>query len=173
VKKDRRENKTSEKIFQDGIWTVPFSRRRMLAGTLSGAITVLSGCIGLNLETTNPPPGKAAIRPRPQVPNKEGRMTVNNELQFPEGFLWGDATAAYQVEGNCANADWYHWENEYSDFILDGTRSGLVSDFYHRFDEDFALAQKFGHNAHRLSIEWSRIEPEKGGWDYQNIPSGS
>src|SRR3989304_7680699 len=85
-------------------------------------------------------------------------------LKFPDGFYWGCATSSHQVEGNNRNNQWGAWEQE-GGHILDGTTSGLACDHYNRFDEDFALAQELGHNAHRLSIEWSRIEPEEGGWD--------
>jgi len=91
------------------------------------------------------------------------------DLRFPTGFLWGTATSAYQVEGNCKNCDWWNWEYEYPGFIIDGTKSGLAADHYNRFEEDFELASKLGHNAYRFSIEWSRIEPEEGRWDYTEV----
>jgi beta-glucosidase len=47
--------------------------------------------------------------------------------------------------------------------------SGLATDHYHRFEEDFALAKKLGHNAHRFSIEWARIEPFSGIWNEKEI----
>jgi beta-glucosidase len=86
------------------------------------------------------------------------------DIHFPSGFLWGCATSSHQIEGNCTNNDWWAWEQE-GGHIRDGDVSGLACDHYNRFDEDFALAQELGHNAHRLSIEWSRVEPEEGRWD--------
>jgi len=83
------------------------------------------------------------------------------EFTFPKGFLWGAATSAHQVEGNNTNNDWWEWELT----RLTQSRSGQASDHWNRFEEDFKLAQALGHNAHRFSIEWSRIEPQEGQWD--------
>ncbi len=91
-----------------------------------------------------------------------------DDLRFPEGFYWGTATSSHQVEGNCTNNQWWAWEQE-GGHIKDGTTSGIACDHYNRFEEDFALAQELGHNAHRFSIEWSRIEPEEGRWDEKEV----
>lgn len=87
-------------------------------------------------------------------------------LRFPEGFLWGTSTAAYQVEGRNKKSDWWHWEQ-----VPGRVRetSGLASNHYRLFKEDFEIAKHLGHNAHRFSIEWSRIEPEPGRWDEEEI----
>jgi beta-glucosidase len=79
-------------------------------------------------------------------------------IEFPKGFLWGAATSAYQVEGNNINSDWWEWEKR------TGLRetSGQACRHYELYKEDFVLARELNHNAHRLSIEWSRIEPEEG-----------
>ncbi len=111
------------------------------------------------------------------------------KLKFPEGFLWGAATSAYQVEGNCKN-DWTKWEEENAErlsleakekysswqqekfpemFNPKNYISGRACDHYSRYEEDFNLAASGGHNAHRLSIEWSRIEPEEGKFDEGEI----
>ncbi len=82
-------------------------------------------------------------------------------FQFPSGFLWGAATAAHQVEGNNTHSDWWAWEQ--AGRVKE--RSGLACDQYNRFASDFDLAASLGHNAHRLSIEWARIEPEEGRFD--------
>ena len=89
-------------------------------------------------------------------------------LKFPAGFYWGTATSSHQVEGNCTNNQWWAWEQE-GGHIKDGTTSGLANDHYNRFEEDFALAKELGHNGHRFSIEWSRIEPEEGRWDEKEV----
>jgi beta-glucosidase len=77
---------------------------------------------------------------------------------FPERFLWGSATAAHQVEGNNTNNDW--WAAEQAGRVP--YKSGLACDQFNRFDQDFALFSQLGQNAHRLSLEWSRIEPRPG-----------
>ena len=89
-------------------------------------------------------------------------------LKFPDGFYWGCATSSHQVEGNNRNNQWWAWEQEGGN-IKDGTVSGPACDHYNRFEEDFALAEELGHNAHRFSIEWSRVEPEEGRWDEKEV----
>ena len=88
-------------------------------------------------------------------------MAHGPAIRFPDGFLWGAATSAHQVEGNNLHSDWWRWEQR----APDGDprlQSGEACRHWGRFDADFALAEADGHNAHRLSIEWSRIEPEPG-----------
>jgi len=80
------------------------------------------------------------------------------DRHFPDGFLWGSATAAHQVEGNNTNNDW--WAAEQSGQLP--YRSGAACDQFNRYDSDFALFAELGQNAHRLSLEWSRIEPRPG-----------
>lgn len=77
---------------------------------------------------------------------------------FPTGFLWGSATAAHQVEGNNTNNDW--WAAEQAGRVP--FTSGLACDQFNRYDADFTLFAELGQTAHRLSIEWSRIEPRPG-----------
>jgi beta-glucosidase len=75
-------------------------------------------------------------------------------------FLWGTAGAAYQVEGGNVASDL--WVMEHVQPPLFADRSGDACDVYHRYDEDMALVASLGFNTHRLGIEWSRIEPERG-----------
>lgn len=84
-------------------------------------------------------------------------------LRFPSGFLWGTATSAHQVEGGNHNNDWWAWEQT-PGHIHDGSCSDPACDWWHRAEEDFDRAQDMGQNAHRLSVEWSRIEPWEGEW---------
>lgn len=79
---------------------------------------------------------------------------------FPEGFRWGTATAAHQVEGGNANNDWWAWEQNPASGCAEP--SGDAIDHYHRFDEDIRLLAQLGFNSYRFSVEWSRIEPEEG-----------
>ena len=76
-----------------------------------------------------------------------------NAFRFPPGFLWGAATAAHQVEGDNRWNDW--WAFEQAGKLP--FKSGAACRHYDLFDQDFDLAQTWGHNAHRFSIEWSRI----------------
>ena len=81
--------------------------------------------------------------------------------RFPASFLWGAATASHQVEGDNRGNDW--WALEESGGLPH--RSGRACDHFGRYADDFSLAASFGHNAHRLSLEWSRIEPRPGEFD--------
>lgn len=88
-----------------------------------------------------------------------------HDLAFPAGFRWGTSTSSHQVEGENTNNDWWAWE-QLPGKILDGGRSGAACDWWNgRAQEDFDRAASTGQNAHRLSIEWSRIEPYAGRWD--------
>ncbi|MDB5716107.1 MAG: hypothetical protein JWO15_3504 [Sphingomonadales bacterium] len=78
----------------------------------------------------------------------------------PDHFLWGTAGAAYQIEGGNVASDL--WVLEHVEPTLFPTPSGDACDTYNRFGEDLALSASLGFNAHRFSIEWSRIEPERG-----------
>ena len=88
--------------------------------------------------------------------------------RFPDGFLWGTASAAHQVEGDNRNCDWWEFEQE-PGRIANGDTSEVACDHYHRYREDFALLRELNQNAHRLSIEWSRIEPSEGTFDSRQI----
>ena len=81
--------------------------------------------------------------------------------QFPENFLWGTATAAHQVEGGNDANDWWAWEQA-PGHIKNGDNSARACQHYERFAQDFDLLRSLHQNAHRLSVEWSRIEPTPG-----------
>lgn len=81
-----------------------------------------------------------------------------DKLKFPDGFLWGAATSSHQVEGDSKNNDWWKWESEGK--VKEP--SGKACSQYGLFKNDFKLAKSLNHNAHRFSLEWSRIEPEQG-----------
>jgi len=88
--------------------------------------------------------------------------------KFPEGFLWGTASAAHQVEGANRNNDWSLFEQE-PGRIQDGDTALVACDHYRRYREDFRLLRQMRNNAHRLSIEWSRVEPAPGEFDTRQI----
>lgn len=86
---------------------------------------------------------------------------MENKLKFPENFLWGAATSSHQVEGDNRNNDWWKWEIEGKT----KETSGKACNQYQLFKSDFKLAKALHHNAHRFSLEWSRIQPEEGKFD--------
>jgi beta-glucosidase len=90
---------------------------------------------------------------------------VKAAFNFPRGFLWGAATSSHQVEGNNKNNNWWEWEQE-NGRILNNDKSGSACDWWGgRWKEDFDRADESHHNAHRLSIEWSRVQPSPDRWD--------
>lgn len=79
---------------------------------------------------------------------------------FPDGFTWGTATAAHQIEGGNWNNDWWRWEHTPGGPCAEP--SGDACDSWNRWAEDVALLAELGFDSYRFSIEWSRIEPEDG-----------
>ncbi|UCE00666.1 MAG: glycoside hydrolase family 1 protein [Chloroflexota bacterium] len=86
-------------------------------------------------------------------------------FHFPRGFLWGTATSSHQVEGNNRNNNFWAWEQQ-PGRIVGGQKSGLACDWWGgRWREDFERIVEGGQNAHRFSIEWSRVQPTPDRWD--------
>ncbi|TMD76823.1 MAG: glycoside hydrolase family 1 protein [Chloroflexi bacterium] len=79
---------------------------------------------------------------------------------FPEGFLFGAAVGAHQVEGGNTNSDWWWWEHRDGSPCVEP--SGDACDFYHRYRDDIAMLAGLGLNSFRFGIEWARIEPAGG-----------
>lgn len=115
----------------------------------------------------------------------------NQKYVFPKRFLWGASTSAHQVEGSNHN-QWTVWELENAKTLaktaerrLSGLEiwpeikkaattpenyiSGRAVEHYSRYAEDFDLLEKMNMNSFRFGIEWSRIEPEQGKWNYDEI----
>ena len=118
-------------------------------------------------------------------------MQKKPSLTFSKKFLWGAATSAHQIEGNTHN-QWTVWELEnakskatQSNYHFEDLPSwpnikreatdpqnyvsGVATDHYARYEEDFDLLQKMNMNAFRFSIEWSRVEPEEGAWNVEAV----
>lgn len=89
------------------------------------------------------------------------------KFQFPKGFLWGTATSAHQVEGGNIHNDW--WNFELMGCLNKCRVSDVACNHYKLFDEDFQRAQDLNNNAHRFSIEWSRVEPQEGIFDEEAL----
>jgi beta-glucosidase len=82
------------------------------------------------------------------------------ERSFPDGFLWGAATAGHQVEGNNVNSDMWVAENVTPTVFVEP--SGDAANSFELWSLDLDLVRDLGFNAYRFGIEWSRIEPEPG-----------
>jgi beta-glucosidase len=85
---------------------------------------------------------------------------AQRDVHFPSEFSWGTSTSAYQIEGGNTNADWWRYER------AEGTHAvevcGDACDSWNRYEEDLDILASLGLNAFRLSVEWARIEPERG-----------
>jgi len=85
-------------------------------------------------------------------------------VSFPEGFLWGCATASYQIEGawdedGKGESIWDRFAHT-PDRILNGDTGDIACDHYHRVSEDIALMKELGLKSYRFSIAWPRIFPD-------------
>ncbi|MFF3756523.1 GH1 family beta-glucosidase [Streptomyces sp. NPDC002185] len=82
---------------------------------------------------------------------------------FPAGFLWGAATAAYQIEGAAAEdgrtpSIWDTFAHTPGK-VFEGHTGDVAVDHYHRFREDVGIMAELGLNAYRFSVSWSRVQP--------------
>jgi beta-glucosidase len=116
--------------------TSSFSRRTLLAGAAAAAL-----------------PASHAVA-------AATRTSGAGRLAFPKGFRWGVATAGHQIEGNNVSSDLWVLENATPTAFAE--RSGDACDSLNRYREDIALLAGLGFNTYRFSLEWARIEPERG-----------
>ena len=100
----------------------------------------------------------------PQQPTYERDFMPNLPLSaFPDDFVWGAATASYQIEG-AANEDG-RGESVWDRFcatpgkVRNGDNGAVACDFYHRYSDDIALMRELGIDAFRLSVAWPRVIP--------------
>ncbi|HYI60321.1 MAG TPA: family 1 glycosylhydrolase [Acidimicrobiales bacterium] len=87
--------------------------------------------------------------------------------RFPDGFVWGTATAAHQIEGGNWNNDWWRFEHTPGSGCQEP--SGDACDSWNRWSEDVDLVRNLGLGSYRFSLEWSRIEPEEGDWSVATL----
>lgn len=80
------------------------------------------------------------------------------KLKFPDGFLWGSAVSSYQVDGDINNCDW-----------STAFPAGRACLYYSRYEKYFDIAKELNQNIHRFSLEWSRIQPQEGKFNRNEI----
>jgi beta-glucosidase len=89
------------------------------------------------------------------------------EMAFPEGFLWGTATASYQIEGAVTEdgrgASIWDTFSHTRGKTHHGDTGNIACDHYHRLDEDLDLIQSLGMQAYRFSVAWPRVQPKGSG----------
>ena len=92
---------------------------------------------------------------------------MSDAVSFPDGFLWGAATSAYQIEGSPladgAGASNWHRFSHTPGMTIDGDTGDVACDHYRRYKEDVALMKEIGLNAYRFSIAWGRVFPQGTG----------
>lgn len=102
-------------------------------------------------------------------PDKKGQPahSQKNKLEFPEGFLWGTATASYQIEGAVKEdgRGMTIWDtfSHTPGKILNNDTGDVACDFYHKYSEDISLIKALNAKSYRFSIAWSRIFPDGTG----------
>ena len=82
-------------------------------------------------------------------------------IDFPDGFLWGTATAAHQIEGGNWNNDWWAWEHAPGTAVRRAV-GRRVRPLLALPATTSTCSRDLGFGAYRFSLEWSRIEPEDG-----------
>lgn len=103
--------------------------------------------------------------PAPPIAQKiplywDWKQINTSQVYFPPDFLWGVATSAHQVEGDCTNNDWSEWEKNHCK-----AKTGAACDHWNRYKEDIQLITENKFNTYRFSIEWSKVEPKPGQFD--------
>jgi beta-glucosidase len=86
-----------------------------------------------------------------------------NKINFPENFLWGTATAAYQIEGawkkhGKGESNWDRFSHT-SGNVLNNDTGDVADDHYRLWKKDIGLMKKIGLKAYRFSVAWTRIIP--------------
>src|SRR5271154_1605790 len=133
------------------------NRRKFLVGSLAAG----AGSIGFNGAASSSILGI-------ETPNRLPMSATDaGSVRFPDGFLWGMATAAYQVEG-AWNEDgkgesiWDRFAHT-TGKIKGAATADVACDHYHRFPEDIAILKRLHQKSYRFSISWARIQPTGSG----------
>lgn len=89
---------------------------------------------------------------------KSQYLFQKGSYDFPKDFMWGTSTAAYQIEGNIVN-----------DWSTNGLDAGRAANSLKLYKQDISRMKYLANNSYRFSIEWARVEPEKGNFDLSAI----
>jgi beta-glucosidase len=116
------------------------------------------------------PPARTAPAAGPSSPlaaSESGAPGAATAAPFPEGFLWGTATAAYQIEGAASEEGrgpsvWDVFSKK-PGAVFEGHTGDVACDHYHRYKEDLGLLAELGVKSYRFSVSWTRVIPEGTG----------
>jgi beta-glucosidase len=86
-------------------------------------------------------------------------------LTFPTGFLWGVSTSAHQFEGGNLHNQWHEWEQRGQ--IRSGHQCAQACDWWSNASGDLDLCRDLGLSAIRIALDWGRLEPIRGRWNYE------
>ncbi len=92
---------------------------------------------------------------------------MNQDLKLPRELLMGTATAATHIEGGRVNSNWYDWSERGK--IMDGSHCKRACDHLNRIEDDVNLLGQLNCDTYRLGLDWARIEPSKGKFDYEAL----
>ena len=95
-------------------------------------------------------------------------------MRFPDGFVWGAASSAYQIEGHSTKKGGGKciWDTfcDVPGTIANGENGAVSCDTYHRYTEDIALLKQLGAKAYRFSTSWARVDPNAdGNWNEKGL----
>src|SRR3954453_21102831 len=95
------------------------------------------------------------------------QVEMSESRAFPDGFLWGAATSAYQIEGSpladgAGPSIWQRFSHS-PGLTVNNETGDVACDHYNRYESDVALMKELGLNAYRFSVSWSRVLPEGRG----------
>ncbi|WP_394825950.1 glycoside hydrolase family 1 protein [Pendulispora albinea] len=128
-----------------------------------------AGCDKTNPDDFQPPVRDAQARDTGSDAGEVGP----EEVTFPQGFLWGSATSAFQTEKGIAHADWSKWVTQDPPKIKRGEKPDVGGpDSLNHIDDDVRALKESGQNAYRFSIEWARIYPTRESFD-KDLPDGN
>ncbi len=96
-----------------------------------------------------------------------------SEVTFPPDFMWGAATAAFQVEKGLGNTDWGLWVKTPSKIKGGGDPDVGGPDALAHIDDDVAILKSLGQNTYRFSIEWARVYPTREAFDADQPDPGA
>ncbi len=138
-----------------------FAHSALAAGIAAALPTTLfPGCSASSSATRTTSPSPSPVSPVTQFDS-------SSAIAFPKGFLWGTATAAYQIEGawkedGKGESIWDCFSHTPGK-IKNGDTGDVACDSYHRWREDIALMRAMNLNSCRFSISWPRIQPPGSG----------